>query len=75
MMNLRIVYGFQDVPDITPFDLWPLDFVKSNIHGLHSLQQKDCQKSIKYGIFGDSSHMRDQDRSIWCQDWREHQAQ
>ena len=46
-MNLEIVYGFQHVPNMTAFDLWPLDLVKNNNHGLHSLQQKECQKSIK----------------------------
>jgi hypothetical protein len=29
------------------FHLWPLDLVKIKIHGLHSLQKKDCQWSIK----------------------------
>ena len=29
------------------FDLWPLDLIEINIHVLHSLQQKKCQKSIK----------------------------
>ena len=39
-MNLKIFYGFQHVPKMMSFDLWPLDLVKSNIHGLHSLQQE-----------------------------------
>ena len=46
-MNLKIVYGFQHVTKVTAFDLWPFDLVKSNIHGLHSLQHKECQKSKK----------------------------
>ena len=29
------------------FHLWPLDLVKDKIHGLHSLQQEDCQRPIK----------------------------
>ena len=33
--------------EMRKFDLWPLDLVESNIHGLHSLQQKECPKSIK----------------------------
>ena len=37
-MNLKIVSGFQHVPKIIAFDLWPLDLVKSNFQGLHSLQ-------------------------------------
>ena len=39
------------------FDLRPLDLVESNIHGLNSLQQKECQKSIKLWIFDDPFHM------------------
>ena len=56
-MNLKIVYGFQHVPNIIAFDLWPLDLVKSNIPVIHSLQQKECQKSIKQRIFDDQSHI------------------
>ena len=29
------------------FDLWPLDLVERNIHGLHSLQQQEWQKKHK----------------------------
>ena len=28
------------------FDLWPLDLVESNIHGLHSLQEKGCENFL-----------------------------
>ena len=43
----KIFYGFQHVPNMIAIDLLPLDFVESNIRGLHSLQQKECQKSVK----------------------------
>ena len=43
-MNLKNVYGLQQVPKIIAFNLQPLDLVKSNIHGLHSLQP------INFGI-------------------------
>ena len=45
--EFKFFYGFQHVPNMIAIDLWPLDLVKTNIHGLHSLQQKECQKSIK----------------------------
>ena len=32
------------VYEMRKFDLWPLDLVESNIHCLHSLQQKECPK-------------------------------
>ena len=42
-MNLKIVYGFQHVPNMTAFDLWPFDLVKSNIPVLHSLSSEVWQ--------------------------------
>ena len=45
------------IPEMRKFDLWPLDLVESNIHGLHSLQQKEFQISIKYWIFDDPFHI------------------
>ena len=61
-MNLKIVYGFQHVPKVRAFDLWPLDLIKSDIHGLHSLSLKDDRisfiqkKNFKTSKLGDSSH-------------------
>ena len=46
-MNLENVCGFQHVPKVIAFYLFPLDLVKSNFHGLHSLQQKEGQQSIR----------------------------
>ena len=40
MINLKIGYGFQHVPEVTAFDLWPLDLVKNNIPVLHSLSSE-----------------------------------
>ena len=47
LMSLRIVCGFQHVPKVIAFDLFPIDLVKSNFHGLHKLQQKEGQQSIR----------------------------
>ena len=54
-------YGYPDVPKATPFDLWPFDLVKSNNPVLHSLQTKGCQKSRKYRVFDDPTHI------IWAE--------
>ena len=39
-MNLKNVYGLQQVPKIIAFNLQPLDLFKSNISVLHSLNSK-----------------------------------
>ena len=57
------------------FDLWPLDLVESNIHGLHSLQQKECQKSIKLWIFDDPFHIERPGEVILLPTWWQHHAQ
>ena len=39
------------------FGLWPFYLLKSNIHGLHILQRKEWQKSIKQQVFEDQSNI------------------
>ena len=72
MCKLVLVWKWFGSSEWRIFYLWPLDLVKSNIPVLHSLQNRMCQKSIKYWVFDDPSHIK---RSFWCQGWWKHQAQ
>ena len=43
MMKLNFFYGFQHVPQIIAFDLWPLELVENNTPVLHSLSSEGWQ--------------------------------
>ena len=50
MCNFKLWKSYLYVYWQWTFHLSPLDLVKSKIHGLHSLQQKDCQKYKSNGF-------------------------
>ena len=49
--ELKYVYGFQHVPKVIAFDLWPLNLDKSNIHGLHTHSSEECRASLESPSF------------------------
>ena len=77
-MKLKICYGFCLPACFQEYSIWlkyhswiDIGLQLNNIHGLHSLKQKECQKSIELWIFDDPSNIERQGLMTW---WK-YQAQ